>query len=304
MTSQIVRLCGGRERCSLLADPVTINIMSGEEEVEQEVNSCHANLSVLRTTAACIDVSALHIQTDQTETGLANIGPTTTILRPKKENPTMPGKILSVDNESQESLERKERQESKESQESQESQERQKSQGDQESQGGQESAVAKPLEPKPTTVLLFSSDISTEESEDLTNILIVITTSLTVALTILLVSILYKLYQTYQTPPASPLPAPLNQYSQYSINTQLTELTELTEIHDDSERLTGSGTWPSKASSRQYRVTFDLTPEYLSIPPLMEDNQSRDYFLKEEATDKWQFPRVCGNRIEKKYLSL
>ena len=125
LTSQVVRLCGGRERCGLLADPVTINILSGERELE---TSCHTNHSVLRTTSACIAESLLHLNTDlltgQTETN-----------SPVDISTEVGNITFSLANQSQETQET------------------------------QESVVAKPLEPKPTNVLLFSTDMSNEEAK-------------------------------------------------------------------------------------------------------------------------------------------
>lgn len=83
----------------------------------------------------------------------------------------------------------------------------------------------------------------------------------------------------------------------------------MTEIEDRSDGVSGNGTWPSKTSDRKTRVTFDLSPEPFSFPPVVTedslvsstDQTNRDYFLRQEAGDKWHFPRV---KVEKKYLSL
>ena len=66
--------CGGRARCSLLADLVTVAILSGEQQggawlttsiisgegdKVNEKSSCHRNFSALRTTWSCVAESAL-----------------------------------------------------------------------------------------------------------------------------------------------------------------------------------------------------------------------------------------------------
>ena len=68
-----------------------------------------------------------------------------------------------------------------------------------------ESVIAKPLEPKPTSInLIVGSEVS-----DYTDILIGISSTITLGLTLLLITISYKLYQTYQTPVSSPIPTRL-----------------------------------------------------------------------------------------------
>lgn len=76
LTSEVAAACGGRARCSLLADLVTVAILSGELQGSgagclnhflisgegdkvNEKSSCHRNFSALRTTWSCVAESAL-----------------------------------------------------------------------------------------------------------------------------------------------------------------------------------------------------------------------------------------------------
>lgn len=292
MRREVNQVCGARQSCSLLADHLTLTFITGgldrgEDRGEERRRSCHTNSSsVLRTTFACVDQSALVSSWSATTTEEETLAeqPSTqpplgniTVVQEMEELEEMKEveKVFSVD---------------------------------------KERVIAKPLEPQP--------GVSSVDSEYLTNILIIITSILTAGLSVLLITILYKLYQTFQTPPASPLNTPVNNFSQYSIHTHLThlsemtELTELTEVESQAARLTETGgTWPG-GSERRRGVRFeDEAQQHLSVTPLIRE-QSRvfssdkltgDYFLKQEEADKWQFPRVAGSgrsKIGNKYLSL
>ena len=270
MREEVSEVCGARQSCSLLADTVTLHLISGREDrLEDRLEgrrgrSCHSNSSsVLRTTFACVDQSALlpGWRGTTTESAVTERSSSSPPLR--STTTTSLVEVFSAD---------------------------------------KESVIAKPLEPQPP------GESSDADSDYLTNILIVITSSLTAGLSILLLTILYKLYQTFQTPPSSPLNSPLNNYSQHSLNTQLSHLTELTELTEVDTKAAGmtetGGTWPGK-TERKLGVRFEDEPQPLAVSPLLrEDKLTGQYFLREEAAEKWQFPRVAGRKIGSKYLSL
>ena len=269
---EVSQVCGARQSCSLLADLVTLHLISGgEERVGERGRSCHTNSSsVLRTTFACMDQSALVSSWagTPTESALTEQPPT----QPALIDITTVEEVFNAD---------------------------------------KETVIAKPLEPQPPGVS------SADYSDYLTNILIVITSSLTAGLSVLLLTILYKLYQTFQSPPSSPLNTPVNNCSQYSITTQLTnlhltEMAELAEVDTRADRVTETGgTWPGK-TERKHSVRFADSPQSpqqsslsLSVSPLVrQDKLTGEYFLRQEAAEKWQFPRVGRRKIGNKYLSL
>ena len=308
---EVSQVCGARPSCSLLADQLTLDFISGGQARGRERGrSCHTtgSSSVLRTTHACIDQSALLYDWTPTTTEQPSSQPT---LSRQQGDTTVA--VVEVEEEEKAEEEEEENEEVEEDNEEVFS-------------GDKESVIAKPLEPQPGVGSPSVAGGDGGDSESLTNILIILTSSLTAGLSVLLLTILYKLYQTYQSPPSSPLNTPLNNQSQYSITTQLTqlaqldltELSELTGVESPAVRLTETGgTWPGK-TERKYSVRFDDEPQYLSVSPpaplshrsavLSSDKITGEDFLRQEAAERWQFPRVAGTgtgrKTRNKYLSL
>ena len=166
-----------------------------------------------------------------------------------------------------------------------------------------ESVIAKPLEPKPTSInLIVGSEVS-----DYTDILIGISSTITLGLTLLLITISYKLYQTYQSPVSSPIPTRQSINSIFSLDTTISEMNNTSElpISIHSSETKGSEKLQTKS------VAFDLAPENLSVDPIGCSRSSFDpnNFLKQEnsdSTEKWHFPRTNGDKqfYESKYMSL
>ena len=193
-----------------------------------------------------------------------------------------------------------------------------------------ESVIAKPLEPKPTLVNpILTQQHEDAENLDYTEVMIGVSSIITLCLSVLLLTIIFKLIQTYQTPASSPV---ATSRSNFSVSTNITDLDNIIQLQQiplaehcdhsevNAEQYTKLGSVPSKSKS----VMFDLESSYhyqLSASSLKDqilassgeclgdDKEFRQEMLLTDPPDKWQFPRASSvlsssKMMENKYLSL
>ena len=344
VTSQVIKLCNEKQKCSFLADPVSLAILTGVKVIKTEV-VCHAKFSAIRTTYACADQTVF-----QSPFVIEKYSTTTTtsyksIDRNKIQVPFSTISDVAITNQNKLKNTR-----------------------------NNQSVEAKPLEPNLTLMVGKRKDTNPTSQgfvsevkyffvswivhfinsffqkclnrgislqETVSNILLVLSVCTTTCLSIILVAILYKLYQTYQ-PPSLPQYQSQDQSSN-SLDTQLSLLDIPDSEHfqpilipvqsrnsgrkQPDPSFTKSHTLPRLTrTSKDVRVMklqnvikVRTSQESSSVPASVkslvncEPGHSKKFNfheLDQEANvkptfqNKWQFPRRRSETIDHKYLSL